>query len=532
MANPVNIMNGHSLATIRNSYEIQRSSRYKTKRPEATSTPKRGDYHLGQEGLWLLSIETARSMDRDDLVVGQGVSRLCRNILRRGISLDPESGDKGKDIELKEMWKEYQHRDSCSWNGEYDWKELEFLALRSVIVDGDIIFLPESNGSLKALEAHRMRTPRNTRRDVIHGVQVDDNDVPLQYWFTKEDVGLGVVRQVSSTVQIPVRNKKGRRQVFHCYFPRRFTMRRGFTALSPIDIPAGMHTDTQIAKMVQQKVASAFVLIRQMAEGMPPSRRGAITEVQQQTIEAAGISPVISVDGVNVGIEYTTGAGESVQGFSPNIPNPEYMAHAQMMLTIIAINLDLPLAVLTLDMSQHNFNSWRGAMDQAKLGFEQIGCALVNKLHAPTYEWLVDKWIREKKIKPATKTGRNDPYKHKWKLPVPPYIEPLKDAQANLMKEKSLQLSPRRINAEVTGDNFEDITVEIVEDNAYRIEIAHAKATELNKRLGLKPEEELKWQDMLSNPVLPNISGKAELAGDSSNLNNEGDGSFDNGGEG
>ena len=34
--------------------------------------------------------------------------------------------------------------------------------------------------------------------------------------------------------------------------------------------------------------------------------------------------------------------GESLKGFSPNVPNPEFFQHAKLILTILASNLDLP----------------------------------------------------------------------------------------------------------------------------------------------------------------------------------------------
>src|SRR5690606_1028361 len=95
------------------------------------------------------------------------------------------------------------------------------------------------------------------------------------------------------------------------------------------------------------------------------------------------------------GIEYTGAPGEKLTGFSPNIPNAEFFEHARLILTFVAINLDMPLQMLLLDATATNFSGWRGAFDQAKIGFRQIQSWLLKRFYAPVYEWKLRQWIAE-----------------------------------------------------------------------------------------------------------------------------------------
>ena len=75
---------------IRSDYEAAKVSRLRRIR---TGLGGSGDAQLGSGmDLWTVR-EYARDMDRNDGVVGQAVTRACDNILRTGLSLDPDTGD-------------------------------------------------------------------------------------------------------------------------------------------------------------------------------------------------------------------------------------------------------------------------------------------------------------------------------------------------------------------------------------------------------------------------------------------------------
>jgi hypothetical protein len=89
-----------------------------------------------------------------------------------------------------------------------------------------------------------------------------------------------------------------------------------------------------------------------------------------------------------------------------------------------------------------------------------------------------------------------NPFYHVWHAQELPYIQPVDDATADILQAKGLLSSPRRLAAS-RGIDFDDLTAEIVADHGQRIELAHAKAEDLNKRLGLN----LTWRDILQWPL-------------------------------
>ena len=107
----------------------------------------------------------------------------------------------------------------------------------------------------------------------------------------------------------------------------------------------------------------------------------------------------------------------------------------RLILTLIGINLGLPLVMVLMDASETNFSGWRGAVDQARLGFRQNQKRLINRFHKPVYLWKVRQWMAEDAaLRRAAARSDVNIFAHRWNPPTWPYIQPLQDATADLLR--------------------------------------------------------------------------------------------------
>jgi capsid protein len=274
-------------------------------------------------------------------------------------------GDKAIDRDLFGRWSAYAaYRDEVDFTGEQNFHGMERLALQSVIVDGDILALPTENGAFQLVEGHRLRTPRGTKRNVVHGILLDEYRRRLEYWITKEDIdAMQPVPRVNDVTRYPARDRDGVRWVFHQYMPDRVSQTRGITAFAPAVDTASQGDDLFFAQLVKAQMAACVTLLRELSENSQVGIPGADLETTTEQ-RPTGTSRMLA--GWQPGMEVFGWPGEKLSGFSPNVPNAEFFQHAMLILTIVAVNLDLPLAVLLLDPSKTNFSGWRGAMDQAR----------------------------------------------------------------------------------------------------------------------------------------------------------------------
>jgi lambda family phage portal protein len=485
---------------LRADYDGARDSRFRRQRRGVTTVGLPADYHYRSYSDHLRLMELARDMDRNDPFLGQLIDRSLDNIVQLGFTIDPSTGDKAFDADLKKRWYEWsEDRNQVDLAGECSFPAFERAVLRQQLIDGDVFMIPTSEGSLQGIEAHRCRTPSRTTRNVIHGVLLDDFRRRLEYWFTKQDIQpYGKVSLVSEMTPYPARDKAGYRNVFQIYEAKRFSQTRGITALAPIFDFIGMGGDAVFAKIVQQLIANCFAIFRErdksFASDSPDVPTGELTNeplVDGGSRLTQGISP---------GMEVIGKPGEKLQGFSPNLGNTDFMALVQFLLSVIGANLGMPLIMVLMDTGDTNFSSWRGAFDQAKMGFRRRQQCLASQFHTEVYNWKVRQWITSSDAMYSKyKSLGNLVFKHTWGMPSWPYVDPYKDASADLLQMRNGLMSPRRIQANKGCDHAE-IVKETTEDNALVIESAITEADGINAR---HPDlrEPIHWREVMSLPM-------------------------------
>lgn len=457
-----------TLATMHSEYDAAKEGRYRRKLRGIAPGGSHADFHVRSDVHLLKMIERARWLDRDDPVVGQGLTRLVDNVFQDGFTLDPTTGDDDLNATLSARWKKWsENAETCDIAGEYTLDELSRLAFRAHLVDGDILFVGSSRGSLETIEAHRLRTPGNTKRDVVHGVRLDASRRRLAYWITKEDVDPNqALRRVLDVRQVPARDpSNGGKWCFHIFSPKRISQTRGVTAFAPIIDQCGMHSDLQFSKMVQSVIVSCFAIIRSRNSDFSISDGAPLGAVSTDTL-ADGMTR--TMQGIGPGMEISGEVGEDISGFSPRVPNPEFFKHALMILQIIAVNLGLPLQVFLLDAKQTNFSGWRGAIDQARYGFRAMQRNMIRKFFSPIYLWKVREWLaKDEQLRTDADAVERDGgsiFTHRFAAPRWRYIEPQKDARADELILKAHLTSPRRLHRERTGAEWTEVAQEIVDD--------------------------------------------------------------------
>lgn len=483
-------------STIRGDYDMSRESRFVRRRTGLAPQGGTADYHYRNESQYYTDIEKARDMDRNDSIVGQTIDRAVANIVQDGFTLDPKTGDKKLDAELWARWLEWsEDRDQCDLAGEFCWHDFEVHAMRSMLLDGDVVGLACEDGELQMVEAHNIKTSTKIENTVL-GITKDQYNRRLRYWITSDPIESYQTSTSLSASSVEVRDEYGFRQVFHVYNPKRMTQTRGVTAFAPIFSQAGMFEDIQFAKLVQQQVVSCFAIFRKQTA--TPDLPSTTPGYGASTIETSAAGTRY-IEGIAPGMEIIGKPGEELQGFSPNVPNSEYFEHVRLMLQIIGVNLGLPLCLVLMDGSETNFSGWRGAVDEARKGFRANQRNLLERFHRPVYQWKVRQWLADDPaMQTAADKSKVNLFGHKWNAPTWAYIDPVGDAQGDALRLQNGLTSPRRLHAE-RGRDWEEVADETIADNAYAILSAKKQAAAINKKFPNEPP--VHWRELISLPM-------------------------------
>lgn len=490
-----------AMVDLRADYDAAKSSQYVKRRTGINPGGSGADFHYRNEADWLKCLEFSRDLDRNHMLIGSAITKVVDNTVQTGVLRDAQTGSADADTILEAAWDEWaENAVACHSEQRLNWKQIERLVFRNAfLVDGDHLVFPTDEGQLWSVEAHRLRKPRNTKKRVVHGIELDDKDRVKAYWITKRDVGAEQsVKLVSEVEQYPAFDAAGNPLAWFIFDPIRTSQRRGVGKLLPVMNAAGMLDDSLFADLVKKQVASCVAILRELAASQIPSGMpGTMGEVELQS--TANDSQRL-LQHIFPGMEVVGKPGEKLSMFAPNIQTAESHQFTLFMLTIIAVNLGIPLAVLLLDPSNTNFSGWRGAIDQARQGFRRMINDYIQQFHVNVWRWRVRvNLAREDKIgerlrELAQQDGVNI-FGHRWNAKSYGYIEPLKDATANRLRIESLQTSPRRLHAELAQNWFEVID-ETVEDNAYAIEKAVEKMVELQGKFpGVL--DSLHWRELL-----------------------------------
>ena len=289
---------------------------------------------------------------------------------------------------------------------------------------------------------------------------------------------------------------------------------RGKTALAPIFIPAGMRDDIDFAMLVQRQVAACFAIFRERSfNPLNPAGDQGGQGYGKTTTEQNPDGSVSVIENLTPGLDVTGAIGEKLTGYTPDIAGGGYEFQLETTLKILGANLGLPLCLVLLDGSETNYSGWRGAVDEARKGFKANQRALIGRFHKPVYHfWLYHQLINDRDLRmwarrPEIKIGN-----HKWNAPTWTYIEPVADAQGDVVRLGNSLISPRRLFAE-RGYEWSEVSREIVDDYAEAITYAKMRAIAINT--AYPDGQPVHWRDLISIPMPNGVQMAVNDAGQS-----------------
>lgn len=455
------------------------------------------DFHYRGDFDWLWMSELARDLYRNNMILGSITDRAIENTLQGGFVYDPDTGDKRLDQDLKQWWEdESQDPTRCDPAGELTFSEQEEIVLRDTIVAGDIWALPLEDGTVDLIEGHRVRSPsRKTRERIVHGVEFVPGSKSRRraaIWVLKDQIDPHKQNGILKGDLDPYLywDDDGELAVFHVRFTKRVKQTRGITAYAPLFDVSGYHDDCQFLKMVQQRAASLFVFVRKRMQHFDPAYLAAEQQIgvdvsrdlRQEYETNRRQYREVAAGGTLEGLP-----GEDITPWSSNIPNAEFFAHSRMLLTFMGVNLGMPLVMSLMDASETNFSGYRGAIDQARMGFRANQRRLMRRFHVPYLRFKLFKRAEndpafarqlERSRNPRT---RLDVFRHKWNPPAWPYIEPGKDAAADVIRLANGLACPSRVYAE-RGLNYEVEARKAVDEFSGSYEYALQRALQLKAK--------------------------------------------------
>jgi len=463
------------------------------------------DYHYRTERNYFLHVERGRAAVRNHPLVEQGINRLIANLRLDDFTLDVDSGDEQLDKDLQADWETWAGetqagRNLCDYEGSRSFQQIARQSFFNRVVDGDICHLPTNEGTVQTWESHHIRSPWGFARQyasdqngLVHGAEVV-NGRTVAYWITPFNLpATASLTRRGQARRFPVFDKNGNKITFWLGFRHRFFQRRGISRLSsPRDAMNGFE-DLNYAN-IKSSLRRALIsyLMKSSTPNMPGIGGGQLPKAGDRYTKqiGLGLETVVFEQLGEPAQAFKPPDGYTLEGWNANLPPASWFEHSALLLTMLAVNLDLPLSFLLLDGSLVNFHGGRMTFDQVKLRLQQLQRDEIQGLWNPTYEWRLRLKLTpgsrffDPVLAEAVERSKADPFRYTFRPHGWPYVKPAEDVAAEDQAERR-NLKPRRQILADRGVDIDDADTIIIRDRSRALQ----KAMEEAKSLATKHPE-------------------------------------------
>ncbi|MDR7318906.1 phage portal protein [Brevibacillus nitrificans] len=419
----------------------------------------------------------ARDLFMGGALANGAIKTLRTNVIGTGLRLKPnfdadflglsdkKSSELRKQIEREfSLWADSK---DCDASGLHNFYELQQLAFLSWMMSGDAFvllpLLPRNHTvydlRVRLLEADRCSNPTSqeigTYGKLSSGVEVDEDGMVIAYWFANRHPG--------STLGLPTKwqrvqvigAKSGRRNVLHLMEAERPEQRRGVPILAPVIESLKQLERYTEAELMAAVISGMFTVFIESPD-MDQDQFGLGSPVDNPTGE-----PLPGGDGdlkLGNGAVQFLNPGEKANIANPGRPNSGFDPFVTAILRQVGASLEIPYELLLKHFTA-SYSASRAALLEAWKMFRMRRAWMAADFCQPVYE----EWFAE-----AVSKGRidapgifDDPILFKaytraeWHGPSQGQLDPVKEANAAVIRVENGFSTRQREAAELTGSEYE-----------------------------------------------------------------------------
>lgn len=391
----------------------------------------------------------ARDLERNSDLMSGVLEALDNNIIGSTIVMQSQSGNKKLNDRIEALWAEWTNQENCDVTETQSFTEMLRMILRRYWVDGGVLVLYCINEDkqiplqLQVREVDDLATgdyPMKPNGNIVFadGVEMTKQGKPLAYWLNSYS---------PDTMETTVPERVPADRVTFLWEKDRPSQFREITRLGKTVVRVKDLEDYNQAVAFQQKTlacTSVFVEKEDTSVGFQPGRvandgkNGRIEQIQ------AG-----SVNYMNT--------GEKVKTLVPTGQAAEFDDYMATQMRIIAASQGLSLEGTTRNVDRVNYSSARQNLIADDKTYSKVKTYLEEHLLRVVYKKFVNVCYLAGLLD-GYGFDPNNPamYRAKWLTEGMPWIDPLKEAQANIIGLQNNTMTLQEICAR-DGKDWEEV---------------------------------------------------------------------------
>ena len=418
---------------------------------ERDTSGGRPESHLTQQVLWDLR-ETARDLRRSNGIFRGLLARLCRNVVRGGYQLKA-------DDRTAAWWKQWCQ--GCDARGRQSFWGLVRSALYATVLDGDHFWaLDHGRCQILPLAGDRVLSPSQSPDKVVHGIELDGRGRPTRYFVadskpSRTARGLGAIVSKDDGRWLLAENIR-----HWCHWDEEL-----------VDSVRGEPIGGVMARDFDD--LEAFVVSERIAARVQANNALYVTKEDDQDLFAAAAAArdpdeqepeQPPIERVEPGEVHYLRPREKIQSVGSTHPNQNVPEFVRLLCRCLGAAIGLPLELILLDFTLGNFSASRLAIEEAKEMFRAWQRMVLEQVEW-TFVWAFEDAARRGQFGKISAAELGTLQKHSWIVQGWPYVDPLKDAKADVAGVQLGVTSRQRICA-ARGVDWWDIAEELGDEAA------------------------------------------------------------------
>lgn len=429
-----------------------------------------GDYHARWDRIHLAGM--SRDHFRNNAIYKGMIRRAAQYIVGPGFQLQVRTSDAEWNREAERIWKEFWRRPEIRQT--LSGKGVERMVAQELLLMGDTGVVKTNRGKIQIIEAEQVCGPQ-IKDD---GVKRDAAGAPTAFYVAPySDAG---------APQPAMANPISTDHFLFLVDPERPTSSRGLPPCQAAFSMLQRINDVCDSEALAWNILSRLALSVNREAG---DQLGHGESVEDDTKEAQDGDVASRVTMFEGGVIFHGRPGEKVAGIDRNIPGKDFTASLTTFLRLLGLPLGLPLEFIMLDWTKSNYSQCRAILEQAKETFESWQGTLVDFLHRPLYEWVIQAAMDSGALRMNDEWEQAD-----WILPAFPWIDQLKEAEAHgLMIDRGLTTHARVCKSR--GEDRDDVVAQLKKETIEAIRIRD----EIKKETGV----EVPWEPFCGRLAMP-----------------------------
>lgn len=340
--------------------------------------------------------ERSRDLNRNDAVASGATDTMAINVVGQGLQLQSRiraerlgiTDDAARELQkqAETIWTEW--KESADSTNICDFDELQFLALRKIVEDGEVIALPIMANdpwrvlkrAIELIEADRLvnHGAGLSLSNVDSAVETGSRGEPVAYYLEKAGSSLGEKKE---SIRIAARDEKGRPKILHLFPVRRPGQQRGVPWFAPVETLFKDLGDTLEAEVVAARVSACLAVFVTMTDP-------AYAQYAAHTDTETGTGNRLQT--LEPGLINYLNQGESINLVNPVRPGDAFAPFVEMVIRMIGMSLNMPYELLSKDFSKTNYSSARAAILEGRRMFTKWRSWFGRRFCQPVYDLVLE----------------------------------------------------------------------------------------------------------------------------------------------